>query len=143
MTLQKVDVAGRMTLATPAEGYRFDVEVDGLRSVLDSGPGHTALTPVQALLSALAGCQAMDVILILRKKRMVPASYTVEFRGERAAEHPRRFVGVEIVHRVSGPDVTRAGVEEAVRLSEEKYCSVHHTLRPDLVVTTRIEVDAG
>lgn len=143
MTLTKVDVAGRMTLATPAEGYRFDVEVDGLRTVLDSGPGHVAPTPVQALLSALAGCQAMDVILILRKKRMIPTAYTVEFRGERAAGHPRRFVAIELVHRLSGPDVRRDAVEEAVRLSEEKYCSVHHTLRPDLVVTTRVEVDAG
>ncbi len=143
MTLSKVDVTGSMSLETLEAGYRFDVQVDRWRMTLDSGAEQQAPTPVQALLSALAGCQAMDVILILRKKRMVPTAYTVEFRGERAADHPRRFVAVELVHRVSGPDVTRAAVEEAVRLSEEKYCSVHHTLRPDLPITATVEVSAG
>lgn len=143
MTLSKVDVTGSMSLETLEAGYRFDVQVDRWRMTLDSGAEQQAPTPVQALLSALAGCQAMDVILILRKKRMLPTAYTVEFRGERAVEHPRRFVGVEIVHRVTGPTVTREAVEEAVRLSEEKYCSVHHTLRPDLPITATVEVSAG
>lgn len=143
MTLERVDVSGRMTLETLDSGYRFAVDVNGFPLVLDSGAGQTAPSPVQALLAALAGCQAMDVILILRKKRMVPTAYTVEFRGERAAEHPRRFTAIEIVHRVSGPGVRREAVEAAVRLSEETYCSVHHTLRADLPVRAVVEVDAG
>ncbi len=140
MTLGRVDLSGTMSLQTLEAGYRFDVQVDRWRMALDSGAEQQAPTPVQALLASLAGCQAMDVILILRKKRMVPTSYTVEFRAERSTEHPRRLTAVEIVHRVNGPGVTRDAVAEAVRLSEEKYCSVHHTLRPDLPISATVEV---
>lgn len=108
--------------------------------VYDSGPEATAANPVLNLVGALAACHAMDVISILRKKRLDVTGYAVAIEAERAETHPRRLTAVTLVHRVSGRGVPLAAVEEAVRLSEERYCSVHHTLDPAMPMTTRCEV---
>jgi putative redox protein len=130
-----------MTLENPAANdMRFAVVVDEQRMVIDSDPKGTIPSPVQTLLVSLAACGAMDVIGILRKKRQRVTAYEVTFRGERAPEHPKRFTEIEIVHVVTGHDVNPAAVAEAIRLSDEKYCSVHHSLRPDILIRTRHEV---
>jgi putative redox protein len=96
--------------------------------------------PVQALLASVAACSAMDVVDILRKKRQVLTGYEVRVSGERAEQHPRRFLSIECVHRITGRSVQRQAAEEALRLSLEKYCSVSHCLRPDLPVRHVIEI---
>ena len=106
----------------------------------DSGPDATAANPVLNLVGALAACHAMDVISILRKKRLEVTAYTVAVEAERAETHPKRLTSVTMVHRVTGRAVPLAAVEEAVRLSEERYCSVHHTLDPALPTSSRCEV---
>jgi len=127
-------------LSVSGEDLRFEAIV-GERSIVLDGSDHAeAANPVQHLLAAIAACEAMDVIGILRKQRQVVTAYEVLMSGERAREHPRRFVSIELVHRVTGRAVKRAAVEEAIRLSVEKYCSVHHCLRPDLPITSRIEI---
>jgi putative redox protein len=109
----------------------------------DSGDGAVAVNPARHLLGALAACEAMDVISILRKKRLEVTAYEVAMAGERASTHPRRYLSIELVHRVTGRGVPEAAVAEAVRLSEEKYCSVRHTLDPTMRLTSRIEVVEG
>jgi putative redox protein len=135
---------GTLQLRTVAgDGLRFEAVFPSGTLVMDSGEGSRAPNPVQALLAALAACVAMDVISLLRKKRQRVTAYEVEMAGERAAEHPRRFTTIELVHRVTGHGVQRTAVEDALRLSVEKYCSVHHCLRPDIGVTNRIEIHEG
>ena len=63
--------------------------------------------------------------------------------GERAAEHPRRFLAIDLLHRVTGRGVQRAAVDDALRLTVEKYCSVYHSIRPDITFTHRIEIREG
>jgi putative redox protein len=63
--------------------------------------------------------------------------------GTRAEDHPRRFTVIKLVHRVTGRGVPVAAVEEAVRLSEQKYCTVRHTLDPAMPVTWSVEVVEG
>lgn len=136
-----MSVQGTLRLQSVADdGLRFEAEFPHGRIAYDSGSAAVAPNPVQHLLSALAACEAMDVISILRKKRQDVTAYEVHMQGERAADHPRRYTSITLVHRLTGRGLQRAAAEEAVRLSAEKYCSVHHSLRPDLEITNTIEL---
>jgi putative redox protein len=132
----------RLALETVSgDGLRFIATSDkGLTLALDSGPLATAPNPMEALLAALGACSGMDVITILRKKRQQVTGYTIELVGQRLDEHPRAYTSVEIVHRLTGKGLSPAAVEEALRLSETKYCSVHATLAPGLPISSRFEV---
>jgi len=124
-------------------GLRFEARFPKFTFPLDSGPEAAAAGPMAHLLAAIAACGAMDVISILRKKRLEISGYEVLVEAERAEVHPRRYTSVALVHRVTGRNVPLAAVEEAVRLSAEKYCSVRHTLDPAMPVTDRCEVVEG
>ena len=137
---------GRLVLesldAHDGTGIRFRATTDkGLDYVLDSGEGARGPSPVDVLLAAVGACTGMDVIGILRKKRQVVTAYAIDLNGTRRDEHPRSFTDIEVVHRVRGRGIDRRAVEEAVRLSETKYCSVHATLAPGVRLTSRIEVE--
>ena len=133
-------VQGTLTLRTVHEGLHFDAQFPAGTIALDSGPHCVAPNPVVHLLAALAACEAMDIIDVLRKKRQNVTAYEVSMTGERAEEHPRRYTSITLVHRLTGTDLSRAAVEEAIRLSTEKYCSVYHSLRPDLPIRNEIEL---
>jgi len=122
------------------EGLEFEARFATGSLVLDSGADPAGPNPVQTLLTALASCEAMDVISILRKKRLHVTAYEVVMSGERAAEHPRRFTSIELVHKLTGRGLPPAAVEEAIRLSVDKYCSVYHSLRSDIRITNRHEI---
>jgi len=131
----------RLTLETLTRGLRFRARTrKGFDLMLDTGEGSLAPDPVETTLAALGACHAMDVISILRKKRQDVSGYEVQVTAQRRDEHPRAFTAIEILHRVRGRSVAPAAVGEAVRLSEEKYCSVHHSLNPGITFTNRIEV---
>jgi putative redox protein len=83
------------------------------------------------------------VISILRKKRLEVTGYEVEMDADRSEEHPKRYTAIRLIHRVKGRDVPLAALEEAVRLSAERYCSVRHTLDPAMPITDRCEVTEG
>jgi len=131
---------GVLKLETVDGGLRFSARIGARSLVLDSSKGATAANPVQALLASIVACSAMDVVEILRKKRQALTAYEVSMSGERATHHPRRYVAIRCVHRLTGRGLQRKAVEEALALSLEKYCSVSHCLRPDLPVTHAIEI---
>ena len=131
---------GTLTLETVETGLRFRARFGEFTHVMDSGEGADAPSPVMVLLESLAACEAMDVISILRKKRQAVSGYRIEMHAERSEDHPKRLTEVTLIHHVTGRAVERDAVADALRLSDEKYCSVRHTLRPDLVVEHRIEL---
>ena len=108
--------------------------------VLDSSRTPEGMSPVEALLCALGGCSAMDVIGILRKQRQRVTAYDVIVTGERRVEHPRRFTRIDVLHRVRGHGVQAAALEDAIRLSDTKYCSVHASLAPGVEIVSRSEI---
>ena len=133
-----------LVVESPAgPSLRFAAESGNVRFHLDSGPEVTDPSPIEALLASIGACTAMDVICILRKKRQNVTSYEVEVEGERRDEHPRSFTKFEIVHRFRGGELSAAAIEEAIRLSETKYCSIVSTLRPAVPVTSRYEILSG
>ena len=138
---QNSNVQGVLTLETvEGDGLRFAARIGDRRIVLDSSKGATDASPVQALLASIVSCSAMDVIEILRKKRQRVTAYEVHMSGVRAIEHPRRYLAIECVHRLTGHGLDRKAAEHALGLSLEKYCSVSHCLRPDLAITHRFEI---
>lgn len=83
--------------------------------------------PREALLISLAGCTAMDVASILRKKRQTATTYEIGIRGETAEEHPRVFTAISVEHRVSG-DVAAEALRRSIELSATRYCPVNAML---------------
>ena len=107
----------------------------GTAAVVVDSDGQAGPSPVQALALALAGCMSVDVVHILQKGRQPLAGLHAHLAAERAPEDPHRLVRVDLRFRVTG-DVPPDKVERAIALSREKYCSVWHSLRPDIAFTT-------
>lgn len=107
--------------------------------VIDAGAEKTASSPMELVLMALCGCTAADVVSILRKKREPFTSVEVLAEADRAPEPPRVFTKSKLVYRVEG-NVSRKAVEDAVRLSVEKYCSVEAMLKNSVEITYEIEI---
>ena len=108
--------------------------------VVDAGQNKTASSPVELVLIGLCACTAYDVVSILRKKREPFTGLEVSAEGERATEQPAVYTNIRLVYRVNGK-VSRKAVEDAVRLSEEKYCSVAAMLNKVAKITWNIELD--
>ena len=106
--------------------------------VVDSA-GEAGPSPVQMLACALAGCMAVDVVHILEKGRLPLRALRADLVAERAPEDPRRLVSVDLRFTVTG-DVPEDRALRAVALSREKYCSVWHSLQPDIAFTTSVTV---
>ena len=113
----------------------------GHAQVMDSkGDRAAATSPLEMLLVAVAGCTAMDVISILLKKRQNITDYNVEVTGERADDHPRKFVKFKVHHIVHGRSVSEKAVADAIELSDQKYCSVAATVRPTAEIITSYKI---
>jgi len=100
----------------------------------NTGPG-----PMELLLMALGACTATDIVIILEKRRQKLESLEVICSGERAAELPQVWTKLEILFRLSGK-LEESGVQRAIQLSEEKYCSVSATLKKSAALTWRYEI---
>jgi putative redox protein len=113
----------------------------GHAQIIDSkGDRRSAPSPLEMLLVSVAACTAADVISILLKKRQNVDAYRVQIEGDRREDHPRAFTAFRVHHIVHGRSVSEKAVADAVKLSDEKYCSVAATVRPAATITTSYEV---
>jgi len=106
--------------------------------VVDAGSEKSASSPVELVLIALCACTASDVVGILRKKREPFTSLEVRATAERAEDFPKVFTNIRVIYRVGGT-VTHKAMEDAVRLSKEKYCSVSAMLEKSAKIEFEIE----
>jgi len=104
--------------------------------VMDTATEKTANSPMELVLIALCGCTASDVVGILRKKREPFTSLEVSAEGERAHGYPAVYTEIKLRYRVGGKVASKA-MEDAVRLSKEKYCSVSAMLEK----TAKLKID--
>lgn len=124
----------RITLSWQ-QGLRFaGGELDGPVVTIDgdnaAGPG-----PMLTLLLAAASCTGSDVVLILQKMRVEFTELRIEVAGVRREAEPRRYVSMHFDYRVGGSGIDPSKVRRAIDLSLEKYCSVIHSLAPDIAIT--------
>ncbi len=106
--------------------------------VVDAGKEKTANSPRELVLVALCGCTASDVVGILRKKREPFTGLEVRAKGERADGYPAVYTSIHLTYVVRG-QVAEKSMEDAVRLSKDKYCSVSAMLAKTAKITYTIE----
>jgi putative redox protein len=109
--------------------------------LLDDAAGGTGPKPIELVAVGLAGCSAFDVITVLRQKfHQKVTGYEVRVEADQAERPPQVFTSVRIHHVVTGHEVDAAAIEEAIRLSEEKYCSVGAMVKQTARLHTTYEI---
>ncbi len=110
-------------------------------SNLQGLPPAAATSPKELALLALCGCTGMDVASLLNKRRVAFRSLAVEAQADVAAEHPRVFTRIALTYRLEGDEVPVAEIERAIKLSQERYCSVSAMMRKNCPIHWTAELN--
>ncbi len=111
--------------------------------VVDASEEKRGPSPMELVLIGTAGCTAYDVLNILEKKRQAVTGVEVRAQASRAEEPPCVFTEIQIEYLVRGHDVAVKAVEDAIRLSERKYCSATNMLNKSARITTSYRIEEG
>lgn len=114
---------------------------DGQQMVLDNSAFKIGMSPVEALLGAVATCNMYDVVGIMNKRQTPLTTYRIEAYGQREDALPRRFIHITLKHIATGENVDLKQLERAVQMSHDKYCSVAATL--NCPITTEVILNAA
>ncbi len=109
-------------------------EPGGPQTVVD-GDNASAPGPMLTLLLAAASCSGADVVSILEKMRVKLLEFRIDVAGERREEDPRRYTAIHLDYHLRGEGLDEAKASRAIDLSIRKYCSVLHSLAPDISIT--------
>jgi putative redox protein len=96
--------------------------------------------PTESLILSLGACMAIDMVSFLRKMRAEIKGYRMAIEGQRNDTPPQYYKVIDLKITITGKGLDKRKVERAISLSQEKYCSVYHTLRPDLVVNVSYDL---
>jgi putative redox protein len=138
-------ITAKVELTRPLDHDRqFVVRTGSEHSFLiDDSAGGTGPKPVELVAAGLAGCTAFDVITILRQKyRQKVTGYEVRVEADQAERPPQVYTAIRIHHVVRGFDIDPSAIEQAIHLSEEKYCSVGAMLQKTAALHTTYEIVA-
>jgi putative redox protein len=136
-------ISAKVTLTQPLSQQRqFVAETgSGHHQLLDDTAGATGPKPIELVAAGLAGCTAFDVVTILRQKHHQEITgYEVRVEADQAERPPQVFTVVRIHHVLTGFEIDPAAVEEAIHLSEEKYCSVGAMISKTASFKTTFEI---
>jgi len=101
----------------------------------DKGP-----SPMELLLMALGGCTAMDVVLILKKKKADLKHFAIEVEGEKASQHPKYYTKINLNYIFEGKSLKEEDIRQAIELSMDKYCSVSAMLKEKAEISYRWDI---
>jgi putative redox protein len=115
-------------------GLKFDVEVaEGRKIELNSADEMAhAFTPMELFLVSLAGCTAMDIQWIMSRQRQKLQRLEVSASGTRRDDDPRYYERINLEYTIAGQNIKKNAVERAIRLSQEKYCSVKAMIKDNV-----------
>jgi putative redox protein len=136
-------IMAKVQLNKPLMAERQFVATTGTEHhlLIDDAAGGTGPKPIELAAVALAGCTAFDVITILRQKyHQRVTGYEVRVEADQAERPPQVFTRVRIHHVVTGFEIDSRAIEEAIRLSEEKYCSVGAMVKQTASLETTYEI---
>ncbi|NTV33347.1 MAG: hypothetical protein HGA74_02405 [Deltaproteobacteria bacterium] len=105
---------------------------------IDTNDGKTGPTPMEMVLMGVAGCTAIDVIHIMKRRRAEVTGFQVNVTGERAEDHPKRYTRILIEYVLEGKGITSKDVERAIKLSTTKYCSATASMNAQVETSYRI-----
>ena len=114
---------------------RFEGGEPGGPTTLVDGDNRKAPGPMLTLLLAAASCSGADVVSILDKMRISVRAFRIEASGTRHEQEPRRYVALHLVYYLDGEGLDQTKARRAIDLSIQKYCSVMHSLAPDIPIT--------
>ncbi len=135
----KVDWKGRMSFTGSADSG-FEVP---LGSYPEVGGDNDGFRPMELMAVSLAGCTAMDVISILKKKRQEVSDFQVKVETERADQHPKVFTSAVIEYHVAGKDIAENAVTRAMELSADAYCPAQAMIGKIIPLTLRYFIYEG
>lgn len=122
--------------ATNEEGAQFKMDAKK-----KSGGSGDYASPTDHLLAATAGCTGIDIVSILEKMRQPIRALRIEVEGTQEENHPKYFSSIMLRYILEGDNIDRAKVEQAVELSQDKYCSVRASLTEKCKVSTEIVIN--
>ena len=122
-------------------GMRFHGGAPGGPAMTIDADGKTAPGPMLALLLAGAGCSGADIVSILDKMQVKLRKFTIEVTGERAPEHPKRYLSIGFRITLAGDGLDEVKARRAIDLSLTKYCSVLLSLNPDIPISYELVLD--
>jgi putative redox protein len=126
------------------DGLQFVARADkGPAVILDSSDGASGASPMQLVLMGVAGCTAIDIVVILKKKRVQLSRFEIEIEGIQAQENPKRFTNLTITYILTGKGIKPKAVEQAIELSETKYCSALASVNAEVEHNYRIVESGG
>ena len=125
----------KRVVLTWQEGLLFSGGAPEGPSTTIDGENVTAPGPMLTLLLAAASCSGSDVVVILQKMRVKLRQLRIDVSGVRREQEPRRYIAIHLDYHLGGEGLDRAKATRAVDLSLEKYCSVIHSLAPDIAIT--------
>ena len=136
-------ISAKVLLTQPLKADRQFAATTGSEHhlLLDDAAGGTGPKPIELVAVALGGCTAFDVITVLRQKyHQKVTGYEVRVEADQAERPPQVFTAVRIHHVVTGFEIEPAAIEEAIRLSEEKYCSVGAMVKQSATLKTTYKI---
>ena len=127
-----------------SEALKFDVDIAGRKLQLNSSESMgQAFTPMEMFLVALAGCTAMDVQWIIEKQRQKVDKFEIAISGLRRKDDPMYYESIDMTYSLAGPDIRKDAVERAIRLSQEKYCSVRAMVKDSVKINIHYTITSG
>jgi len=117
---------------------RYEIGRPGGPAVTIDGAGNEGLGPVDTMLGALAACAAIDVVEYLAKRRTPATRLDVRVDAERRPTAPRRVLQARLEFSIDGEGIDLAHAERAIALSFQSYCSISHSLAPDVRLASRL-----
>lgn len=127
----------------------FESQIDQFTINLDASPEHGGLNhgprPKPLLLSSLAGCTGMDIVSIVRKKRVDLKKFDIRIEAEMTDTHPKYYHKIHLIFTFygkdfEGNDALLSKITRAVELSSENYCGVSAMLKKSSEITYEIRI---
>ena len=124
---------------------KFDSLVNGHHVVIDAlpevGGEDSGPRPKELMLTSLAGCTAMDVVSILRKMKITGFEFNVKIEASLTDEHPKHYTKLHLIYEFTGNDLPLDKLQQAVNLSQEKYCGVSFMYKQIMDLTHEIIIN--
>jgi putative redox protein len=123
----------------------FEAIVDEHRILVDARPdvggNNTGPRPKPLMMVSLAGCTGMDVISILKKKKVEVCGFNIKVEGTLTEEHPKQFTAMHLIYEFTGNNLPIDKIKHAIELSQEKYCGVSATLKKAINMSYEIKIN--
>lgn len=126
------------------DNLAFEADMDGHKIVIDAtvegGGSDLGPRPKKLMLTALAGCTGIDVIMILKKMKVEPEAFNVIVEADVTEEHPKHYSKMKVIYQFKGKDLPLDKLKKAVKLSEDKYCGVTAVYKKAIKIESEIRV---